>query len=374
MKIGFFGTYFKTYARNSCFRTGLNQIGIPVIEVHEEVPKSNFDKASEFTLWASVKRVKTKLKTSFKLLSRAYELKSCDAILVLFPGHLDLPVAWIVAKWLRKPLIFDSFLSLYDSMITDKVMAQPNSIKTLVLKTVESLLLKLPDIILTDTRHMSAFLQTTFGVPKHKLMAIPLGTNDDLYFPNNLDKPLKKKINVFFFGLYNPLQGAPYIIRAAKLLKQDSSIHFTFLGDGVQKREITEFAQINQLDNVTFLPFSPEPELINHIHSCDIMLGIFANTTIAQRVIPNKNVAAAACGKALITGRHPAMEDFFSHMKNVYYCQPENPKSLANAILEVAKDVNLRQRLGSGSRVVFEQYFASPVLANQLIQCIKSQI
>lgn len=387
MKVCLFGTYNYHYSRNSSIRDGLKKLAVDVVEVHQEVQKSRLETPKDFSLLKAASRVGRKLLTSFWLLTQYSQVAECDAIIVLYPGHLDLPIAWAIAKLSGKPLIFDSFISLYDNMIIDKKVAAENAIRTKVLKYFEKLLLHLPDKLFTDTELMKNFIIKEFNINPEKIFVVPLGANDAVYKPAPLtldggtqmkntnkgdsSEVDKQQTKVFFFGLYNPLQGAPYIIRAIKRLQNDKSIAFTMLGDGPLRQEILDYAKKHQLKNVKFIGFVPEKDLVKQIQNADIMLGIFSNSSIARRVIPNKVFAALACRKPLITARSPAAEKFFTHRKHTYYCNPEDPKSLAESIKAVAIEPKLQKKLAENGYAEYKKRFTPEQIAKALINGIK---
>jgi glycosyltransferase involved in cell wall biosynthesis len=64
-----------------------------------------------------------------------------------------------------------------------------------------------------------------------------------------------------------------------------------------------------------------------------------------------------ALGKAVITARTPAAEEFFIHRKNIFFCDREDRSSLAQAILELKGDRGLREKIaGEGFELVWEKY------------------
>ena len=55
-----------------------------------------------------------------KLLVRLLIAPAPDVYLVSYPGWFDVPVVRLVASVKRRPLLFDPFLSLFDTMISDR--------------------------------------------------------------------------------------------------------------------------------------------------------------------------------------------------------------------------------------------------------------
>lgn len=370
MKICLFGTYHQNYSRNQTIRDGLIELGVDTIEIHREVAKLPLETSQDLDTSKIVKRIWRKLITTFSLLKDVPKIAICDVVVVLFPGHLDLPIAGLLTKILRKKLVFDSSMSLYDTLIVDRQMADRKSFKVWALKRVEKVLLTIPNQILVDTPQMRLFITREFGVSKKKIAVVPLGASDQVYKPAYNINRQKNKIRVFFFGLYNPLQGTRWITRAAKILKNDDDIKIVMLGEGPLKGEAVEYVRENRLENVEFIGFVPESKLVSEINRADICLGIFANTSISRRVIPNKVMAALACAKPLITARLNAAEEVLIDKNSVFYCEPENEKSLARAIRELAHDAKLRKHIAEGGYQVYLKSFTPREVAKSLVNQI----
>src|SRR3989344_6389970 len=119
-KVCFFGTYFPEYSRNSSLTDGLKQLGIEVAEVQRGLTRTQIEIAGDLGLTAMLTRIYRNFEASIYLLSQFKKVASCDIIVVLYPGHLILPIAKIISLLSGKPLVFDSFTSLYDTLIIDR--------------------------------------------------------------------------------------------------------------------------------------------------------------------------------------------------------------------------------------------------------------
>lgn len=371
MKVCFFGTYNLNYSRNSSLRDGLKENGIEVVEVHSEIPNERMELPEDFTLQKTIYRVWRKVKIYGRLLTQYRKVLACDYIFVLHPGHLDLPLAWIISRLGNKKLVFDTSISPYDTMFVGRNIANRDSLKARLVKFVEKLLLRLPDRLFVDTKLMKEFIVREFTVSNKKIFVVPLGANDAIYKPLE-NKKNTKMTNVLFFGLYNPLHGVSYIMNAIKLFRKEENISFIMIGDGYLKNEIVEFAKANKLNNVEFIGFIPEKKLVKYIQNSDIMLGVFSNSPVFKRAIPNKVFAAIACRKPLISAKLPPMDEYFKHGENIYFCKPENPKSLVRTVRDLTKDRILREKISRGGYKIYLEKFTPLKIGISLLKGIRS--
>lgn len=367
MNICLFGTYKPTYARNTIIRDGLKALGHTVTEVNFAVADQRLEKPEDYTLASTLTRIGRKILPALKLLGSWNKVKNADVLVVLHPGHLDMPIAWLYAKLAGIPLFFDDSVSPYDTMFVGRSIAQTTSLKAKIVWVVEKCCVQLATKVIVDTVEMQNFLHEQFGIAKSKCIVTPLGANENIYTPATTKQPQHKKVEVFFFGLFSPLHGLPTIMEAIAQLKINTNLHFTILGDGYLKEELTAFAKKESLKNVTFLGFVPESELVTHIQACDIMLGAFSSSPTMVKVIPNKVFAGLACKKPVITAKLPSTTSAFTHKKHLYLCEPENASELATAITTLAENTKLRNSLADAGYEYYLEHCTTTAIAKKLI-------
>src|SRR4051812_39712587 len=110
MKILFFGIYNPLYARNRVISRGFEENGCDVTYCNID-PGKNKGISKYIKLWK---------------LAKEYKDTDIDYVVVAFPGH---SVMWL-AKILfpRKKIIFDAFLSLFDSNVYDRKLYGSHSL------------------------------------------------------------------------------------------------------------------------------------------------------------------------------------------------------------------------------------------------------
>ena len=157
----------------------------------------------------------------------------------------------------------------------------------------------------------------------------------------------EKTYLVLFWGNMIPLQGVPYIRRAAELLWNEP-IEIQILGD----------------------PKVPQHELPDRIRKADICLGIFGDTDKATRVIPNKVYEAIAMKKAVISADTPAIRELFSDRENILLCKRASPESLAEKIKELCENQNLRNHIAEGGYRLFQERATPKIIGKELLDIL----
>ena len=279
-----------------------------------------------------------------------------STVLVTFPGHYLMPLAWFLCHfsspilWGRDipapqkiKLIFDAFISLSDSIVSDRHKVTWLNPYAWFLYLMDIFTCALADEIWIDTEaHRRFFIRRFFLNPK-KIRTVYLKPRSDIFSPRtHAPRPLGKPIDVLFYGTYIPLQGIEHILHAAKLLQKSAPhVHFTLVGSGQTYRSMRALADKLQLTHVAFHERIPFTELPDRIRKADLCLGIFAKGGKASRVIPHKVYDAISCGVPVLTADTPAIHEQFEDGKEVILCTAGDPEDIALKIEEFAQNINV---------------------------------
>ncbi|MBI3619157.1 glycosyltransferase [Candidatus Peregrinibacteria bacterium] len=256
-----------------------------------------------------------------------------DAVLIPFPGHFLMPLGWILTRVPRRRLLFDAFLSLHDTNVTDRQLVSPWSPFAWLLFLIDWISCHLADEIFIDTEAHRQFFLRRFHLKPNRIRVIYLEARSDLFTPTiqktRNQKPETRNFHVFFYGTNIPLQGIEHILAAAKILQdRNAPVHFTLIGS----KKFAGLVENAGLKNVTTRAFIPLEELPAMIHSADLCLGIFSKSAKAQRVIPHKVIDAVACGVPVLTEDSPAIRERFADHPLVMLCKAGDPDAIADVI------------------------------------------
>lgn len=312
MKVCYFGIYDREYSRNKILISGLKQNDVEVFECISN---------------------KTGLSKYLDLIKKHRALKgNYDVMVVGYPGFQ----AMILAKFLTsKPIIFDAFVSIYDSMVLDRAQVKKNSLRALYFWYLDKLSLTLADIVLFDTNEHINFVSKEFKIKANKFRRIFVGADTNIFYPKE-----KKETGIFkvlFYGHFIPLQGVDSIVRAAKLLEEKKDIFFEIIGDGQEKEKIVQLSKNLNIENVNFIGNVSLEELSRKISEANVCLGIFGSTEKAKRVIPNKVYECVAIAKPVITSDTRAVREIFTE-EELFLVPISSPESISKAILLVKSD------------------------------------
>ena len=387
MKVCFFGTYEKDFPSNRIIIKGLKRNGIDVIECHIPLWEKYRNKHGNFLKLFSMFKLIVGLVSSYIRLGLMFfsKCKNVDVFIVGYIGQLDIFFlkALLFFKKNKPKILFVPLVSLYDTAIVDRGLANKNNLFARLLFYIDKFSFKIADLIIFDTNEHINYIINLFSLDKNKFERVWVGADEDVFYPrySSSDKginylpPNKGELGrvvfqVLFIGKYIPLHGLAYIIKAAKLLENKNDIKFKIIGSGQLDEEIMNLRKELDIKNIDFIDWIEYNELIDEINRADVVLGIFGGTGKSLRVIPNKVFHAIACRKPVITGDSLAIREPFIDKENILLCENRNSESLLNAILEIKNDNKLRDKIAENGYTLFKNNFSSEKIGEKLVKLL----
>lgn len=368
LKVCFFGTYEKNYPRNYIFIKSLKECGVDVIEINFEVKENEFQRYTKIInlFFLSIRFILAYI----VLFLKSLKIKQVDAIIFGYPSPLDVIFFAPVFKLRKFKVFFNPLVSIYDTFIIDRKFFSHNSIIAKVLYHIDRLAYKISDKIFIDTKTHANYLSELFKLEINKFSVIPLGSMEE--FLKEIEPEKYDKFTVLYVGKYIPLHSTETIIEASYLLK-DKNINFIMIGKGQEYEKIINLAQEKGIDNVKFIEWMDRNELINEMKRVHVVLGIFKKEGKASRVIPNKVYDALAGECVIITGRTPAILEFFKENEEIFLVEPENPLELAEKILWIKSNYDMAKLVAKRGKKKFLEISNYKKIGNDIIKVLREQ-
>ena len=268
----------------------------------------------------------------------ARRYRSVDLVVVGYMGHFDVHLARLL--WPRTPVALDHLVSARDTALDRRV-----SSRWLVglLERLDRAAVNAAHLPCVDT---AEHRERISACARRRSVVVPVGASSDWFYPPV--RTSSDRVRVVFFGSFTPLQGAPTIGEALRLLADDDRFAFTIIGRG-QDYEATRAAAAGAA-GVEWIDWV-EPEQLPYLVAChDICLGIFGTGPKALRVVPNKVFQGAAAGTAIVTSDTPPQRQELGGA--AVYVPAGNSPALAAALRELADD---RERLSALRSAAFKR-------------------
>jgi glycosyltransferase involved in cell wall biosynthesis len=222
------------------------------------------------------------------------------------------------------------------------------------------------DRIIAVTTGIKANLEKGYNIPGEKIVVVSNGANTLLFRPleqetcrRELGLNLKLSF-VCFVGNLAPWQGVEYLIKAAPhILSTFPECHFLIVGDGVMKHNLIKLSrELEVEDKFIFTGVIAYDRVPLYINASDICAAPFIFARNAKiGLSPLKLYEYMACGKPVVASNISGVSDVLEASGGGIPVLPENPGALAEGILRLLENPDLRVKLGSkGLSYVTENY------------------
>lgn len=131
------------------------------------------------------------------------------------------------------------------------------------------------------------------------------------------------------------------------------NLHFLFIGDGQTLPEIKNFVQKNKLNNyVTFTGLLEQNESVFYLAACDILASPHVPNPDGSPFFgsPTKLFEYMAMGKAIVASKLDQINTILEDHTNALLLSPGNSEELADSIVQLAENKDLRDQLGASAR------------------------
>jgi glycosyltransferase involved in cell wall biosynthesis len=291
-----------------------------------------------------------------------------DVVLVTSPPLFPAIAGVAVAKLRRAQLVVD-LRDLWPDEIVAVGAAREGSVPVRIMRALERWAYRHADRVSCTTR---AFMDTVEerGVPREKLILVPNGADIELFRPLPRDNPIAAEYGfgdrfvVTYSGLLGLKHGLDSLVHAAEHVAGEPDIVFFIRGDGPARASLEELVRRKGLRNVVFggeRPIADVPYLLARADLCvtnllpDPYLDKIISVKIFEYMAMEKPVIAALSGEGA---------RIVSEADAGIVTPPSDARAIADAVLELHRDLDRRRRMGeNGRRYVVEGYSRSATAA-----------
>ena len=319
------------------------------------------------------RRLKAFLSFVWKSILEAYKQKNINLVIATStPLSIGIPALFL--KWTKKiPYVFE----VRD--LWPEVPIQMGAIN-------HSLLIKLTRLfekaIYKNAEHVIALSPgMQEGVlkylPKDKTTMIPNMSKIDEFWSRKKNTELEKKLGLnpqsfklIHFGSLGLANGANSIIESAKLLKEDDSVEFLFVGGGSTEEYLKHECTKNGLNNVKFLgrfSMKDTSEIVNLSH---VSIVSFKDLPILYTNSPNKLFDSLSAGKPIIVNSAGWTKEMVIKHNCVYYVNPNHPQELVDIIKYLQNHPEIVKKMGTNARILAEEKYDKSIISKQFVKVI----
>jgi glycosyltransferase involved in cell wall biosynthesis len=161
-----------------------------------------------------------------------------------------------------------------------------------------------------------------------------------------------KQFLVGYVGVMGQQEGIPYLLQAAKIIKEKfgrTDIHYGLVGGGPELELLrAQAAQMGLADDVTFTGRVPDAELLAMLNTADVCVNPDEYNPMNDKSTMNKIMEYMALGKPIV--QFDLAEGRFSAQEASVYAKPNDAEDMARQIVALLDDPEKRQRMGAFGR------------------------
>lgn len=165
------------------------------------------------------------------------------------------------------------------------------------------------------------------------------------------------RIHICFIGYLSPYKGIHYLLEAMVQVQREVSSTALYLVGGSlseypdYKTELETCVRDNKLQRITFTGWRQD------VYAILSLMDIFVLPSLSEGV-PKSIIEAMALGKPVIATKVGGVPELVKHGETGMILEPCNVSALADAIIRLAKDKSLREKLGSKARQIAHQEYS----------------
>ena len=203
------------------------------------------------------------------------------------------------------------------------------------------------------------------GVPAERIEVLPMGVDLD-HFSVNPVRSGEGPLRILCVSRLEPEKGVIDLVVAVRVLRdQGIEAELTLAGEGSQRARLEQLAHAlgvdDAVDLVGTIPYAEIPALHRE---ADVFALASAPRATWQEQFGFAIVEAMASGLPVLAGASGSLDEVVGD--DAQLVRPEDPRSLAAALAQLAGDADLRRSRGARNRARAEQRFDRRAVATQI--------
>lgn len=212
------------------------------------------------------------------------------------------------------------------------------------------------DAVIAVSRDMAEFTARAEGIRRDLIRVIYSGADLDRLTPSRTRCAVRREVGVgdapivLTTARLHPAKGHPVLLRAMRLVRESlPEAILVIAGDGEQRDELVALAEPDG-SKVRFLGARRDVADLVAAADCFVMSSLREGLGIAL-------IEAMAYGRACVATRAGAIPEVVTHGVDGLLVEPGDPDALADALLQVLTDEDLRRRLEAAAPAAARERF-----------------
>jgi colanic acid biosynthesis glycosyl transferase WcaI len=220
------------------------------------------------------------------------------------------------------------------------------------------------------------------GVPSEKIVLLPDWVDLEVYDSSKAPREatraefgLHDRFVVSFLGNFGLLMGLEQILETAREVQpRASDVLFLFVGKGVGLPMMEQRVREWNLRNVRILPYQPRAKVPAMLAASDVLIVTYIKNSITLITTPSKIYEYMASERPIVAGVEGVIREILEEAECGFVSPGRDPVEMAEFILKLRRDPELRGRLGRNGRLYAGKHFTFQKVAADyeaaLLDCV----
>ena len=286
-----------------------------------------------------------------------------DVVIASSPQLLVGLSGWWLARCKRARFIFE-VRDLWPESLAAVGVGGADSIVYRALARIAGFLYRNADHIVVVTPAFKEYLVQHWQVAPEKISVIENGVEADLFSPRTesalrTELGAERKFVVSYIGTMGNAHGLQMLVEAAAQFQHSApGVLFLLVGEGAEKEQLVSLVRLRGLTNVRFVDQQSREKIPAYICASDACVVLLKKSEVFKTVIPSKMLEFMSCARPVILGVEGQARKILEEARAGICVEPEDPAELAQAVLRLAGDEQLRETLGRNGRRHVLQHFS----------------
>lgn len=218
------------------------------------------------------------------------------------------------------------------------------------------LALRNADAVIALTKDMKREIQK---ICNREIIVIPNGIDLER-FQNLSREEARNKLQIkaddkiiIFVGSLRPVKGVKYLIKAMKIVRQkEPNARLILIGNGEEKQDLVKLTGDLNLGNlITFVGQIPNEKVPEYMAASNV----FVLPSLSEG-FPLVSLEAMACGLPIVVSRVCGLPEIVEDGKNGFLVESGNPEQIAEKVLLLLEDDELRERMSRNNKEKVKDY------------------
>ena len=271
------------------------------------------------------------------------------------PVRAGLPALW-AARWVGVPMMYE-LRGLWEESAVQRGRISRRSVRYQLSRRLETWLMRHTDALAAISRGLIDEARRR-GVAEDRIVYVPNGVDAEHFRPRPPDAVLLErfrltgKLVMGFIGFFFAYEGIDVLVRAmSEICSRVPDARLLLVGDGDMDGALrAEVSQLQLDSHVIMTGRVPHAEIQRYYSICDVLVYPRRSSRLTNLVTPLRPLEAMAMGKPVVASDVAGLHEIVRHGETGLLVAPDDPGSLAAALIGLAADPSYRRLLREAAR------------------------